>query len=86
MSDRDDQFEHYSRERFDKQVATIAAKLHDLADEVARIETYRTGIARPPAIVAADVVHAIQWGIANLPLESLLSTANDIYEIERQRS
>lgn len=86
MSARDDQFEHYSRERFDRQVREVAARLRSLADEVDRIETYRSGIARPPALVVGDVVHAIQWGVANLPLQALASTANDIHEIERSHS
>jgi hypothetical protein len=86
MSERDDQYESYSRERFAKQLEAVAAKLRDLADEVARVQTYRSGIARPPVLVVGDVVHAIQWGFANLPLDALASSASDIHEIERQRS
>lgn len=86
MSDGDEQYERYSRERFDRQVKEVAKRLRDLADEVDRVQTYRSNMARPTALVVGDVIHAIQWGVANLPLQSLASTANDINEIERDRS
>jgi len=83
----DDRYEEFSRERLDKGVQGIAERLRAVADEVARVQTYnRAGIARPPALVVGDVIHVIQWGVANLPLQTLASTAADIHEIERTRS
>jgi hypothetical protein len=85
VSARDEQYERYSRERFDKHLKATSDRLRQLADEVDRVDTYRSNIARPPALVVADVIHAIQWGVANLPLQALASAANDIIEIERSQ-
>ncbi len=80
---------------YDRRLATIVQRLRDLADEVERDGKPRPNITRRDGAVvtddyigaAANAIHAVTWGVANLNLDGLVATASDVHyarELERE--
>jgi len=70
-----------------KDKATIAGQLREMADRIERMEP-TNGMGRHAypiyAGVAYEVIHKINWGLANLHLDSLSKKASeiDVYQAE----
>lgn len=62
--------EHYLR-----QVERVAASLHRVAEDLVREATPRRSTHGAFSDAAANAVHSLQWGVANVPMQSLLSAA-----------
>lgn len=81
VSEQTDIAKHLAR-FYSRQVARIAAQLRDMADEVERRGNcvYDSSQDSKPDYVnaAGQVVHKVQWGVANLPLDTLLIAAADV--------
>jgi hypothetical protein len=81
--------EEWAANYYSRQVDRVAAGLRDLADKVEQEGRARPGSTgrrdgRPEYVAAATrVVHALSWGFANLPVETLLTNANDADQISR---
>lgn len=73
-----------SRRRFWSTRDKVAAKLHEIANDVQRIEEHDSrGKQRELAAVLGQTLHVVLWGVANLPLQQMASWAESAYEIER---
>lgn len=86
MSDTPDYDSYeFHRARYERDVAHIARKLRDMADEVER-RGRKLGPAgegeRPHSDIAAHLTHTIGWGFANLHLDDLVRDAAkaDLYQ------
>lgn len=78
MGEHDDIIENLGK-FYDRQIDRIAQQLRDLADKVeTRRVTDPIGM-RGYGYQATQVIHDIQWGVANLPLDTLLSAAHDVH-------
>jgi hypothetical protein len=78
VSDREAAF---YRSHYERTLANIAGNLRELADRVerdGRLRPVRVAEGRDASWSASQVVHAVQWGMANLPLQLLIQSASDI--------
>lgn len=67
---------------YHREVDQVAARLRSLAEEVEKRghRVYDNPSDGEPDYLSAatEVVHKVQWGIANLPLDTLLSGATEV--------
>ena len=82
MNDRD--WEEASVKRLETTVASVVARLHQLADRIAEEATANIDNARTERTdystygrVAERVVHEVTWGLANLNLPNVIDAASD---------
>lgn len=83
----DDRFRYSKAQaaRFDGQVTSIATRLRRMADEIERegqpTRNFTNGSDRRPDYVqaASEVIHTVTWGVANLSLDGLVTTAADVH-------
>lgn len=90
QSGLDDRWAQAAADQYQRRIEAIAARLHDIAAEVQREGVARVGHVnadgKPDYLWSAQqVLHTVTWGVANLNLDGLLSTAADAQNAVRGR-
>ena len=81
MTDLDDTYTNYARDRYIRQARGVAARLLRIANEVTRnTDRLESNSKAFCTQAASDVVHEVMWGIANANLDTLISSAGDADE------
>lgn len=72
----------YMEESMFKQVQTVSKRLHDIADDVARIGTDAKNEKSTYKIegMPGRVIHSVAWGVANLSLDQLASALAELID------
>lgn len=68
-------FERFAKDHTRELIEKTATRLRAMADEVDRLAA---GVDKDAVYAAANVVHTVHWGVANLNLDVLINSAGRV--------